>query len=72
MSSGPKAWEEELETKRFAEHCKRLEELGINSIAANLEDIQFEIRRFETYIPAMSRQGWDCLDYLKSLLHRLS
>ena len=71
MSDGKKAAAEEREEQRFAEHCKRLEELGIEKIAEILEELKSQVISLEAHSKIMSRSGWACFDYVHRLLNRL-
>lgn len=71
MSSGQKAWAEDLEEERQAEHYKRLENLGFCVIANAVDEMSEDIKQLEAMMVSLPRSGWGCLDALKKNLRKL-
>lgn len=71
MSCGQKAWAEELEEERQAEHYKRLENLGFCVIANTVDEMLEDLEQFEATLISLPRSGWFCLDALKKRLRTL-
>lgn len=72
MSSGQKAWAEELEQEGREAHKRRLEALGLNYIANVASDLRKEFQLLESSLETLPRNGWLQLDRIKDLINRLN
>lgn len=72
MSSGQKAWAEEIEQARHEGHVARLEALGFEGIAKRIDSLSNMIMQFERANPVQSRQGWQIVDGIKKICTDLS
>lgn len=72
MSSGQKAWAEELAEQAFEAKCQRLEAQGYGQIAETVERMDAALKRLERDLVALPRAGWATVDELKQLIKQLS
>lgn len=72
MSSGQKAWAEDMEDHRQAEHEKRLENLSFCVIATTVDEMSEDLKQLEVMMVSLPRSGWGCIDSLKKSLRTLA
>ncbi len=72
MSSGQKAYAEEMEAQANQEHYDRLAQLGPSQILKVVDRITEHFKYLEESIPTLSRSGWYRIDEIKKELRKLA
>lgn len=71
MSSGQKAWAEELEEQAARERYDRIAQLGPSTIIKIVDRIQDHVLGLEVLVTSLPRSGWYHLDEAKKELKKL-
>lgn len=68
MSSGQKAWADELEEKARQEHLARIKSIHPANIAYDMRNAHEALARFMSSNPALTKYQWSLLDSVLTIL----
>ena len=71
MSSGPKAWREDLEEQAWTERVERLKALPTGQLMDIIDAIHDSVICLESTVNSLPRSGWAHLDTIKTQLRKL-
>lgn len=72
MSSGQRAYEDELAEQAAKEHYDRIAQLGPSKIIEVIDKLTEHFRYLEESLPSLPRSGWYRIDEIKKELRKLA